>query len=263
MHITVCDITTSFSTGIRYKIISDFNKIAYSQQKQSDLIVVTYPDALCIAKKRHGFVRDTTLGALTHDALVKLLVNAYPEALTTRNVDDETPISLAILMGLKRTTIVYLAKQGPEALKLSDGIGHYPLHSAIAHGYDADCIRSIAIACPQVLLLKGSNGELPLHASLTSVASDGTIIMLMEQQPEAACYMDDDGSLPLHLALSERRHLEIIKLIVAAYPAALTVPCNQGLQPLEMDQVYTIEPDVIAYLKKTAESLVDVDQQSS
>jgi hypothetical protein len=30
---------------------------------------VTHPDALCIAKKRHGFVRDTTLGALTDDAL--------------------------------------------------------------------------------------------------------------------------------------------------------------------------------------------------
>ena len=120
----------------------------------------------------------------------------------------------------------------------------------------AACIRLLLQAHPEAAQKK-IKGNLPLHAAARNMGGDASAIecaeLLLRAFPAAAQERDPDGCLPLHL-LGENEaqpSLDFVRLLVDAFPQALSIKDRTGRTPLQAAEHWNRMPaDTLTELRR-------------
>ena len=172
---------------------------------QLTAILEAYPDVV-LAKGPYGSLPMHL--ALCRISIVKILFDAYPEAIYVTNNFGLTPLDYA------RIT------------KQSDVVSFFETQ-----------LEFVRQAC--VVVTPDENGQLPIHRMLqNSNASSGALKLVVAANPESACAPDNQGYIPLHLAckagnLSAFKYLAelneaSLKTGNAKGDLALHIACREG-----------------------------------
>ncbi|GKY99362.1 hypothetical protein MPSEU_000891000 [Mayamaea pseudoterrestris] len=112
--------------------------------------------------------------------------------------------------------------------------GRTPLHMACEHDAPAVVIQSLLKAHPDASIKTGSSNMTPLHITCSSSdASVHVIRVLLELGSTGQCGLQDlDGDTPLHTACRCGASLDVLEVLVQAYPGAVHQRDYEGLTPL-------------------------------
>ncbi len=124
----------------------------------------------------------------------------------------------------------------PEALKKSDDNGFLPLHRALIEGTGQPSLELLQVvipAAPETILETTPTGALPLHLACARFQASTMVQYLIEWFPESIQHRDNHGRFPLHYALdASRPQPEVIQQLVEQYPVILSFLDPQGYLPL-------------------------------
>ena len=126
---------------------------------------------------------------------IKILVEAYPEALTTCDDDTRaTPIHTLVCnptIGELYDILQFLVEAEPSSLRLTDGNDRGPLHFACVNKkIDSKIVKLILDVWPESILQRGNCGDLPIHClcynmDLDETASLEILELLVEMDPQS------------------------------------------------------------------------------
>jgi ankyrin repeat protein len=236
------------------------------------------------------------LGMPVHDALksgdplavVRDLVDAYPDALLFRSEDDgrlpparrrllrdvagrgaiprgpvprgsggkgqcRLPLPLHLAADSSELPVVeaiqLLVVRFPHALRVKDGEGRLPLHLAAVHG-DLEMIRLLADGSPAALEEKDNDGDLPLHGVAGSDRATLEVFRyLSERCPGSLLVANDEGQLPLHVAAYQHHEsAELVRCLADPCPESLAVKDGEGNHPLHIVAFVGASADLIRAL---------------
>ncbi len=179
-------------------------------------------------------VRNNNMTPLHHAALsgqtniVKIILEAKPEAALVKNYRGDTPLHHTALSG--QTDIVKIILEAvPKAALVKDKYRSTPLHIAAERGR-TDIVKELLEAVPEAALVKNYRGDTPLHNAALSGQTD-IVEKLLAVNLEAALKQNKEGSTPLHnAALSGQT--DIVKIIVEAKSEAALIRDNGDNTPL-------------------------------
>ena len=115
------------------------------------------------------------------------------------------------------------------------GRGLTPLHYVLLYRSRYDTFRMIFEACPEAALATDKDLGTPLHlACSTKAPSLKKIELLVNAFPDALKMQDKLGLTPLFVGMKARAHTRVIRFLVEACPAAVTICDNEGNSPLNM-----------------------------
>eukprot|EP00978_Attheya_sp_CCMP212_P005603 scaffold12564_cov60-Attheya_sp.AAC.7 len=130
---------------------------------------------------------------------------------------------------------------------MQDDSGWLPLHFALGTSTSARTLATMIRSFPQALLHASNSGQTPLHTALGSPWSTpdlevGTITLMLHPNhsrldidgQQALKMKDSTGSYPLHLASENDAHLDILEMILNAFPSAATMRNQDGDLPLHL-----------------------------
>lgn len=122
----------------------------------------------------------------------------------------------------------------PDEISTRGPQGRLPLHVAVDHDAPAVVVQALISAYPEGSKLVGSSNMNPLHITVSSQhASVHTVRVLLELgYPEQLEMQDIDGDTPLHAACRAGAPIEVIEVLLRAYPQAVHVLDNEGLPPI-------------------------------
>eukprot|EP00956_Cyclotella_meneghiniana_P044816 scaffold337804_cov106-Cyclotella_meneghiniana.AAC.1 len=136
-------------------------------------------------------------------AVVKLVYDAYPEAINTGNTFETTPLDVAIH---KQKVDVVLFLQ-------------------IQLDYEREAQRQME---------PDENRMHPIHrAVLDADVSVGTIKLMVAYKPNCVMEVNNRGSTPLHLACKVG-HLDVVKYLIETYEGGLQICNSRGEFPLQI-----------------------------
>jgi len=108
--------------------------------------------------------------------------------------------------------------------RIEDCCGGLLLHRACMYNASLDTIQYLIDWYPQAVEEMDKKGMIPLHrASRRHNASIGTIRLLLSIYPDSIRSRNRGGLFPIHCAAS-RAPLQVIKLLVNAFPDAVCIP---------------------------------------
>ena len=168
--------------------------------------------------------------------IVRQLTDLFPGALSIRDAEGNIPIRYSIESG-DLEVAAYMAERHIGPIDGSPNRYGVPLlHDALASSYgDANFIRILIDRIPRCCeLADDSNGWLPLHMAST-VSNDVELFrMILEAYPEAVTQTDHNLNLPLHIAASECDTVDIVQELVDRYPAGLEQTNADGHLPVDL-----------------------------
>jgi ankyrin repeat protein len=173
-------------------------------------------------------------GACHHKAspeVVRLLLEAYPEAAEIKDNFGWMPLHIACLFKASPDVIQLLLEANPRAAEVQNNYGQLPLYIACDNLASADIVRMLLVANPQAANSPNNHGSLPLHYACQNKAALAVIKMLLEVNPKAAEIQTNYGSLPLHLACDHQDH-QVVRMLVNLYPNATKIRDKNGFLPL-------------------------------
>lgn len=141
-----------------------------------------------------------------------------------------------------------------------------PLHLACDVDAPAVVIAGLVQAYPQACARVGTSGMTPLHLTCSSAhASIHVVRVLLELGDVAAqCSLPDlDGDTPLHAACRSGAPLEVLEVLLQAYPAAVNERDYEGLTPLSrlwVRYVVMLGEDALANIRCEADLTGDLGQ---
>ena len=169
---------------------------------------------------------------------VKLLVEAYPEALTTMNTNSTpygagfTPINTLLVSNSNINDLYdvaqYMIESNSSSLQFSDSYERTPLHIACGNmSVTPKVLKPILRCWPQSARRQDSSRDLPLHilcknGCLDEAAAMGILKLLLDEYPESAHARGFDDSLPIHLAATEQTP-GFCKMLVDLQPDSVVV----------------------------------------
>lgn len=187
----------------------------------------------------------------SREALQLLLDAAGREAAAATDSKGRLPLHIAAECG-SRGVVQLLLAAFPGAATMAAGDGRLPLQIAV------DCnnmaaARLLLAAAPATAAVPapGMWGALPAHTAVDR-SNVRALRLLGAAAPDTLCSVDAGGWTPLHRAIqSWQRVLPMVKAIVAAAPAAATVPdFAEGKLPLliamERGQADCVEALILA-----------------
>jgi ankyrin repeat protein len=121
-----------------------------------------------------------------------------------------------------------------EAKLIGGAAGRMPLHMACEHDAPAVVVQSLLKAYPEASVCIGSSNMTPLHITCSSQeASVHVIRVLLELGVQGQCALQDlDGDTPLHTACRCGANLDVLEVLLQAYPQAVHERDLEGLTPL-------------------------------
>jgi len=215
----------------------------------------------------------------------QLLIDAYPESLTIRNLVGCIPLIIACGSGKRVDTVKYLYElyhnhtdatflplhaaaqrtgtqtdeiikylltQDPEGASQTDGERMFPLHVACLCGANLSTVKLLFDEFPEAVFKMNGLGQFPLE-SVATTRSDGTKDFLTDQIKiiKEARRTTSEAELPLHHVLEESNaSLGTIKLIIKDFPECIHTPNEEGAIPLLVACEYATV-DVVKYLVET------------
>ncbi|ETS86179.1 hypothetical protein PFICI_00007 [Pestalotiopsis fici W106-1] len=137
------------------------------------------------------------------------------------NVDNQTPLHLAIENGQEKVAIKLIEKR-QISLSITDKKGRSPLHVAVQKGQENVAIKLVK-ASPSLLPLADMENSLPLHYATLKYLPNAVKEILNQSGDKNVDHRDKSGETPLTLALKslakdseteEKTKMMIIKLLV-------------------------------------------------
>jgi ankyrin repeat protein len=177
-----------------------------------------------------------------HLDLVKVFLNAYPEALLKQDNDGCMPIHRA-LTAENRTPSLELVRllifEAPDSILEPNSAGEYPLHLACQRQCHVSVIQFLMDCFPDVVQYRDRAGAFPLDHALMmkekNCEPDSTVLqILLKKHSVLLSFIDNDGSLPLHRILSRnhKRFDSIVDILTDYCPGALRFQDDHGQTPL-------------------------------
>jgi ankyrin repeat protein len=168
-----------------------------------------------------------------------MIFEAYPKCI--RDVDKKgyLPVHLALRSKGPDEMIKYLLQIYPDSVAIPDPRGNTCLHLAIQFEGSFFLIHQILQLYPDAISIPNSNGALPIHKAAFFNAPIDVLEMILNRNPSLASKPDTNGNLPLHLACLNAGgppNEAKLRLWLAAFPAALSIPNKKGIVPLMMFQ---------------------------
>jgi ankyrin repeat protein len=175
--------------------------------------------------------------------VIKLLLNAYPEAARVQDAFLKLPLHLALKSKNNFSIIKILLEVYPEGVKVEDNIGSLPLHYAVWSSFDV--VKLLLDTYPEGVKVRGKEGNLPLHnAARYYNASYDVVKLLLDAYPKGVKVRDKKGNLPLHNSDA----YDVVKLLLDAYPEGVEVRDKDGNLPLHNAARYSYAYDVVKLL---------------
>ena len=213
---------------------------AYFGQSQVTSFLINQ-DPSCVSKtinqngRRNLPLHVACISQFAEFETVKVLYNAYPEAIYTRNANGRLVTDCAKGMGVK----FFLETQMSYALKAKDYA---------------------------VMALQDGDGCLPLHHALRNNAPLGSIKLLVRGNPVALQTSDNRGKLPLHVGC-EFETLDVVRYLVEPFESCLNVcdsikdyPLHYACRGGKLDTVrYLLTKQIVPVSEKNANGKLPIN----
>ena len=197
---------------------------------------------------------------------IKLLVEAYPEAVKEKNKYGSTPLQFGMKRNVPAAVIKLMVEACPEAVKEKDKHGRTPLHFGMKGNAPAEVIKLLVEAWPAAAKEKDEYGWTPLHEAFVQcdkgvncTAPAEVIKLLVEACPEGvkektAVGMSGrgGGKTPLLLGMMYKYHkapAEVIKLMVDDWPESVKVKDKDGNTPYDLGLENEAPEEVLALVR--------------
>ena len=134
--------------------------------------------------------------------------------------------------------IQYLLEYFPDAASAITWHGLEPLYCACSNkNVTLGIIQLLIDADPDSVGSRDSEGSTPLHRlcnnrKLDEMAAIEILRLLVEKYPAAVRHADNRGCLPIYLAISRGRSPEFCSLLFEAYPGSERITTRNGAMPL-------------------------------
>ena len=181
---------------------------------------------------------------LNHDAsleAVKCVYEAYPEGLTKKNKNGNTPVHYAMRSSSLRVVQYLVGKIDKKSKLLYEGNddGYTPLQCAFSRSAfteDNEAIQLFVLKTLHETLPEqkpDQNGWLPLHFACTEPSNYRTSVikLLLEHYPDAAEVKDARGRLPVQLLLQNanlKPDVTLVEDVLCCHPGAIDAVDNAG-----------------------------------
>lgn len=180
---------------------------------------------------------------------VKFLVDAYPEALMTKNSLGLTPPHIAERQNRQNLDLGhFLIEKYPQLVEDDDLTSERgtPLHQFCQHGgrgKPIEYLKMLAIS-KRAIKAKNKNGHTPIHLLCRGGSSRERLQVLLEVFPAITKDKDNKGRIPLHAAIegcaelsspqTHVQHHETLQWLLEVYPKGMFVSDNEGKNPLQL-----------------------------
>lgn len=155
-------------------------------------------------------------------AVVRYLVETYPEAARVTNARHQTPLHCACRSADCQLEVVELLVQHyPTAAQLADLEGYTPFHLACKFGASLAVLAALQASSPTVIRGVTLKWHRPLHVALVHAANLSTVQWLVQKDPSALRSTTEDFSTVLHCAVAGACADDVIRFLRDAHPAAL------------------------------------------
>jgi hypothetical protein len=180
--------------------------------------------------------------------VVRMLLELYPKAAGRRAKFSFWVLGTKTRKGRWRSPVSTLV--GHKELLYHD---HMPIHTAAAVSAPKDVIDALAEYNPQSFETR-ARGLLPLHIAIQNHAAKETVQALLHHNSKAAFLRTDTSlkniRLPLHLAMIHNAPVDVVSLLMNAYPGAVDEVDAWGHRPVHYGLSSHSSLDVVRNLLK-------------
>jgi ankyrin repeat protein len=172
--------------------------------------------------------------SLTTPRILQWFLQVNPEILHHTDNYGETPLHAVCYEG-SAANLKWLLDHYGDVPSLQDQKGNTPLHVALLHSSTPYDLSSLILQeAPECCAMRGEGGKLPLHTLFKKDVPFEFVEYLLEKFPEASETPDNLGRYPLHIAsMVDGIPLDVVELIVATCPKALTETDKDGKRPVD------------------------------
>lgn len=133
-----------------------------------------------------------------------------------------------------------------------DEINRSPLHYLVWARPPTDLVERLLQLAPDAVQRRGTVfGWLPLHFACGYEASVDVVQLLLEAYPKATEVQDNDGDLPLHIACYNGLSTNIVRMLLETYPKATEISNNKGYLPLHCACKYESSLETVKVIYET------------
>mmetsp|Transcript_6538 Transcript_6538/g.8840 ORF Transcript_6538/g.8840 Transcript_6538/m.8840 type:complete len:295 (-) Transcript_6538:102-986(-) len=144
------------------------------------------------------------------DFVLSTLIKIYSKGVGKKeSAEGRLPLHLACQSGASVSTVGILLEKYPDGPRTKDTLSRLPLH----------------LACADTPLMSTA-------CSSSRSSCVGVVDALLAMYPEAAQMRDDCGQMPLHIACETGAPVGAIRLLIDAFPDAVTAETTSGSTPL-------------------------------
>jgi hypothetical protein len=174
---------------------------------------------------------------------------------SSTNTDDSLLHQSCRLYATTPAVIESAIAMDPSAVRKTNpqqGYG-YPINIAIKNKATLEVLKLLIQAGPDVLVEKdGNDGAGSLGIAVTLKSPVDVIRLILAGNSASAQVQDRRANYPVHTAVSSGLPLDIVTLIVRAYPEGLKKRNFHGLTPLEISQRSTRCPEEVMHFLQNA-----------
>ena len=168
--------------------------------------------------------------------VVDALLKAYPEGAGEKDEHGRLPLRYAAENHAPADVVAALLKAYPEGAGEKDEYGRLPLHYAVENQAPVEVVDALLKAYPEGAKVKDKDKEMSREEALMrdfeSIGLGG-----LGDDIEVTFGQVTFGRLPLHFAAEKHASLEVIRILLAAYPEAVREMDKSGrLDVFKMDE---------------------------
>ena len=185
------------------------------------------------------------------EAIIKCLIEYFPDAASVISDRGETPLHYACLNKIVKPNIIrLLIDSHPTSLQVANHEGEMPLHYLCRGQSNNDSegteiLKILLKDCSSTTKHANNAGMLPIHYASVSKSSE-FCGMLIDAYPGSERIRDNEhGSMPFHIAICEN-DIATVKYLYKLYPEAANCPLtihNDQILPILMAMTRLIDHD--------------------
>jgi ankyrin repeat protein len=187
--------------------------------------------------------------------MVRLLVEAYPEAVREKRHDGKMPLDLALEHLPSLGSVRAIVRAWPDAIEASYNNGTLLLHEAVDHGASEDVLQYLIEQRPASLQQLDKNRKTALHRQGKETRL-GAVTYVANRWEGALQAQDQWGRVPLHYAAADgsqedepnRDCVDIVRFLVEKCPETALVADHKGKIPLHIAAACRGEAELVDFL---------------
>jgi ankyrin repeat protein len=154
--------------------------------------------------------------------VVDKLLSSFDKAIrVTETAYHRTPLHVACMNHARRAIIKTLLEHFPDAAEMRDDMKRLPIHYAIANSASISTLQLLLNQFPDSCKVADHRGWLPLHLACGVRASVHVVELILDCYPSAILTPDDEGLVPLSLAKEKDPRPEVIAFLKRAMEAEI------------------------------------------